>query len=142
VWSSCKNILFHLSGVPRLRHCELYHLTLVRVICIKYILIYHLILFELKRYACYDPSCCIFDVSALLFDWVSARSCAFINNSITGSWRLSKHFDCMKSFCRLKTPKDVQLGLIMMMSSWQRRKTWHGGFDSFTYGKFSLLWVM
>jgi hypothetical protein len=107
VWSSCKNILFHLSRVPRLLRCELYHLTLIHVICIKYILIYHLILFELKWYACYGPSCYIFDVSALLFDWVSACGCAFINNSITSSWRLSKYFDCTKSFCRLKTPRDV-----------------------------------
>jgi hypothetical protein len=37
------------------------------------------------------PCACIFDVSSLLFDWVSAFSCAFINNSIIGSWCLLKH---------------------------------------------------
>jgi hypothetical protein len=42
------------------------------------------------------PHACIFEVSAILFDWVSAHSYAFITNSISWSRCLSKHFNCPK----------------------------------------------
>jgi hypothetical protein len=131
MWSSCKNILFDFFGVPSLCRCELYHLMLVHVNCIKYIPIDHLILLELKDMYVIVPCACIFDASALLFDVAVFRQ-------QSNNWEPVPFKALVWSL--LKT--EVWLGLITMTSNWWRRKTRHEGFASSICGKFSSLWLM
>jgi hypothetical protein len=136
VWSSCKNILFDLSGtkfvslwiVSNSSSCELYQVysylspdyIRVKMVCMLWSLVPVYLMFQ----PYYLIECRHVAVLSSIIQSMGAG--AFWSTSIV--W--------------LKTPREVWLGLTTTKSSWQHRKTWHEGFDSSNYGKFSLLWVM